>query len=148
MLTIHREHWRKITLTIAPPLPNLWSSAHADVYPNSFYPVTGLTVKRTAVSRTAYYPVTFDTSPWFSMHVHHACLQRAQSIWVLFYSNPLGAHFSTQNLANLSSYSLHISTLSLILKGFNIGHKHCHTQEWSALVSIATLKNVENREHW
>ena len=33
--------------------------------PNSFYPVIGLPVKRIAVTRTAHYPVTFFTGPYF-----------------------------------------------------------------------------------
>ena len=33
------------------------------VYPNSFYPETGLPVKITAVTQTAHYPVTFGTGP-------------------------------------------------------------------------------------
>ena len=42
-----------------------WQTA---VYPNSFYPVIGLPM------RTAHYPVTFSTSPWFYLPVHHAYL--------------------------------------------------------------------------
>ena len=68
--------WGKVSF--APPLPYLWSIARtssttyicflryrwAAVYPNSFYLVTGLPVKRTDVTRTAYYPVTFGTGPY------------------------------------------------------------------------------------
>ena len=53
----------------------LWSSACAAhliiwqrwtaVYQNSFYPVTGLPMKRTAVTPTAYYPVTLVTAHCF-----------------------------------------------------------------------------------
>ena len=32
-------------------------------------------------------------------------------------------HFRAKELADLSSYSLQLSTFSLILKGFNIGHE-------------------------
>ena len=57
-------------------LPNLWFSAQCTcssfclfkyrwtaVHPNSFYPVTRLPMKRTAVTRTAHYLVTFGTGP-------------------------------------------------------------------------------------
>ena len=60
------------------------------MYPNSFYTVTGLLMKRTAVTRRAHYPVTFGTGPKFTLHVHHVGFNKAQKILVLFYSNPPG----------------------------------------------------------
>ena len=47
-----------------------------------------------------------------------------QNIWVLFYSNAEGACGGQFFLVSIfTPYSLHISTFSLLFKGFNIGQK-------------------------
>ena len=48
-----------VKFTFAPSFPYLWTA----VYPNSFYPVTGLPMKKTAVTWTVHYRVPFGTGP-------------------------------------------------------------------------------------
>ena len=58
---LSRFLWDKKPFTCSIEL--IWSLRYrwTAVYPNSFYLVTGLPMKRTAVTWTAYYPVTFGT---------------------------------------------------------------------------------------
>ena len=85
-------------VSFAPPLPYIFDLVQMQficffwyrwtaVYPNSFYPVTGLPIKRTAVTQTAHYPVAFGIGPKFSLHVHctvYTYFNTTQNIWVLF----------------------------------------------------------------
>ena len=85
--------WGEKSVLFIPPFRYLWSSAcalctvctvqvilsvfwyrWAAVYPNCFYPVITLLIKRTAVTRAAYYKVTWLPVYTFYLHVHHAFL--------------------------------------------------------------------------
>ena len=99
----------------APPLPYLfWSSEHsvhlllqyrwAAVYPNSFYLVNGLPVKKTAVAQTAllpgnlwYWSITFSTrapclfqySPKYMYEFYSTLTHRAGRRSIFFHSDPV-----------------------------------------------------------
>ena len=74
-----------------PSPPYLWFSAcvqhirsfwywWTSVFPNSFYAITGIPMKRTDFTRTAHYLDTIGTGGTsFSLHVHNNI---AQNIWV------------------------------------------------------------------
>ena len=65
--------------------------------------------------KTTFVP---DKSPSLFIYCAEVLLNKVFSL--CFFSSNFMWHFHTQVLADLSSYSLHPSTFSLILKGFNI----------------------------
>ena len=140
-----------------PPLPYvyLWSSARAahliilmkmnSCLLKQLLPGNWITDEENSCYPNSLLPGNFGTRPKISLHVHHAYLNAAQNICVLFYSNPQGGcggqfflwmpcesglavicqncfPFSgifpaswAQNLADLLSFSSHILTFSLKL---------------------------------
>ena len=74
--------WGKNILLSHPfPIFDLRRIVHVQcscAFTNSFYWGTGLPMKRSAVTRTAHYPVTFGTGPYFSLRMHHAYFNIAQ----------------------------------------------------------------------
>ena len=73
-------------------------------------------MKRRAVTRTAQYPVPFGKGPYFPCEFASAVYSFAD-FWQLL------RHFHATYSTDLSSNDLHISTVSLILKEFNIGQE-------------------------
>ena len=137
------------------------------------YPVTGSMMKRTAVTRTAQYPVTFGTDSYFlctctmSMPRIYEFIELYCTVFYTlthrmgvvgnFSFNSVQARlavtclnfftFGGFSLATFTpqpgSYSLHISTFSLILKGFNIGQWNI-LAPWQQSPSSSSFSDVLN----